>query len=60
MLEVVRRVMNELPYHPKEVAYLVSAMLAKPDRELESCRDELESFRAILETERANGTEAIH
>jgi hypothetical protein len=61
MLRVVRRVMSEMPYHPKEVAYLIDAILAKTgDAEIERCRGELEMYRVILHKERHAGTEQIH
>jgi hypothetical protein len=61
MLRVVRRVMTEMPYHPKETAHLIEAILAKTeDDEIEVCREELEAYRVMLRKERQAGTEEIH
>jgi len=61
MLVVVHRIMNELPFHPKEGAYLVDGILTRPrNKEVEHYRRELEGYRAILQGERETGTEEIH
>lgn len=61
MVCVARRIMKEMPYHPKETAFLVDAVLTRTDdREIDQYRAELENYRTILQKEREAGTEAIH
>ena len=58
MLRVVRRVMREMPYHPKEAAYLVDLLLGLKAHE--ATRSELEDYRTTLQEERRRGVEAIY
>ena len=61
MLDVLRRAMREIPYHPKEAAYLVDALLASSTTEtVASNAAELREYRARLQEERRSGIEAVY
>lgn len=61
MLDVLRRTMHEMPYHPKEAAYLVDALLALgAEQTIARNLSELRGYQAALREERRQGVEAYH
>ncbi len=60
-LRVLRRVMKEMPYHPKEALYLVDSLLGLKEHKVTMrCFEELLGYQAILQEERRSGVEAIY
>ena len=59
MARIVRRVMDEMPYHPKEAAYLIDMLLTAPES-TEFDHERLRDYRRMLEDERRGGVEAIY
>ncbi|MFM9970244.1 MAG: putative sugar O-methyltransferase [Burkholderiales bacterium] len=60
MFALVRRVMREMKFHPKEVTYLVNALLASTDDKTAGYIAELQGYKTMLLEERSAGTEAIY